>query len=65
MRPRQWGHLQAGEEQDQAEAAVRPAAGDSQQSVRVRAGVPQREDLQVSLIQLYVSINGNISRTTG
>ena len=37
------------------EAAVYQEVGDGEQLVRVRAGVSQREDLQVSLFQLHVS----------
>ena len=41
--------------QDPAPEPVHQTAGDGEQLARVRAGVPQREAVQVSVIQLYVS----------
>ena len=47
--------LSKGAKSNADEAAVHQEVGDGEQLVRVRAGVPQREDLQVSLFQLHVS----------
>ena len=45
------------------EAAVHQEVGDGEQLVRVRAGVSQRKDLQVSLLQLHVSSMTFATRT--
>ena len=42
---------------DPPEEPVHPEAGDREQPARVRAGVHQREAVQMSVIQLHVSRN--------